>query len=150
MILIFYLNFLFKKKLIYKILIFKSPIITGKENLTLEIYGDVSQSNKELICKLIINLDDLKDQLKKQGWHKLYLKNGSTENGQILLSLQWIHSRVKYLNDILKTWEENILETKNDQISFQQNINHIYELFNSAPILAYSTDKSKYIKLSKT
>ena len=48
----------------------------------------------------------LKDQMKHEEWYPLYL-NGQ-ENGKIRLVTQWIHSKVLFLTDVLRRWEETL------------------------------------------
>lgn len=76
-------------------------IINGKETLQVNIVDFDEESRDELLGYVNIQLDRLKDQLKHEEWFDLVDSNGQRTKTKILLSLQWIFSKV-YNNFLFK------------------------------------------------
>lgn len=52
-------------------------------------------------------LQSLKDQMKHEDWFPVMSPAGQ-ENGKIRLVTQWIHSKVLFLTDVLRRWDETL------------------------------------------
>lgn len=79
-------------------------IVTGREPLRIEIYDKSDIGRDQLIGECEVDLKDLFDQYKHDEWFSLILIQGgrnAINTGKIRLTLHWIHSRKKFLQDIL-------------------------------------------------
>ena len=72
--------------------------------------------------------------MKKKGWHEFNF-NEEITCGKILIELQWIFSKVKYLKDILEIWDENIREIEDDKKNFIEDIKSLFELLKSIDLI---------------
>lgn len=76
-------------------------IITGKEALLVQIYDRADIGKDTLIGETDVPIDVLNDQYKHDEW--LEIENEKRQvTGKIRLNLHWIHSKKKFLQDILK------------------------------------------------
>eukprot|EP00347_Sterkiella_histriomuscorum_P014348 403361215 len=85
-------------------------ITTGREPLVIQIYDRVGVGADPLIGECEISLDQLNDQYKHDEWFQL--ENGRNLTGKVRLNLHWIHSRKRFLQDILKI-QDLALEEEN-------------------------------------
>lgn len=55
--------------------------------------------------------------------------NGEPVPGTVNLTMQWIHSSVRYLDEIIQKWDEHIESTYADQRDYQHDLDTLYEPF---------------------
>lgn len=102
-----------------------SAITTGKEILRVVIldtkqteYGEVN-----------LPVDQLADQSNHEGNLDLQTASGGPASGTISLNLQWIHSTVKYLKEIILRWDDHIQTTFADMRDYETDLKALYEPF---------------------
>lgn len=109
---------------------FTFGIKTGMEDLQLRIVlSDRSLSSEETIGQTRIPLSRLRDQQAKEDGFELMDKNGLVTNGKILLTLQWIYSKVKFLTDAVTKWDKLIADQIEDKKEYEQDILTLYDPF---------------------
>lgn len=84
-----------------------------------------SKSQQSLIGKIIIQVNGFKDQLKHDEWFDLERNQG----GRLHLNIQWIHSKVKFLSDVVEKWNEHIKIQEEDLFDYERDLEVIYEPF---------------------
>ena len=77
-----------------------------------------------------IPLSSLRDQMKNDKYYPLS-RNGeySGKNGKIHLSLQWIWSKTKYLEDIIKQWKEVLDSDQKELVSLEDQLAQLKKPF---------------------
>lgn len=69
-----------------------------------DTFGD---DDSEGYCQF--RLQELRDQMKHDQWIELFdKKTGEKVQGRIRLMLQWVFSKVKYLQEYLKKWDDTL------------------------------------------
>lgn len=96
-----------------------------KKLLSLEVLEYSSKSQQSLIGKIIIQVNGFKDQLKHDEWFDLERNQG----GRLHLNIQWIHSKVKFLSDVVEKWNEHIKIQEEDLFDYERDLEVIYEPF---------------------
>lgn len=76
-------------------------ITTGKEQLKVEVFDRSDIGRDVPLGECFISLDMLRDQYKHDEWFDLANQQRNL-SGKIRLNLHWIHSRKKFLEDILR------------------------------------------------
>lgn len=84
-----------------------------------------SQNQQNLIGKIVLQVNGFKDQLKHDEWFDLERNQG----GRIHLNIQWIHSKVKFLSDVVEKWNEHIKIQEEDLFDYERDLEIIYEPF---------------------
>jgi len=79
-------------------------------------------------------LRNLQDQCFRDELYHLYDQKGRIVDGKLHLKLQWIHSRVKYLESVIKKWEKTMASISKDKQDFELSLNTLNSLF---PNLAF-------------
>jgi len=74
---------------------------------------DQNKGDNGIKGEVIVFLNSLKDQNIQDNWFDLIDKKG-TNNGEVHLKLQWIHSKVKYFTMMAQKWTENINQEEED------------------------------------
>mmetsp|Transcript_54168 Transcript_54168/g.61993 ORF Transcript_54168/g.61993 Transcript_54168/m.61993 type:complete len:471 (+) Transcript_54168:954-2366(+) len=82
--------------------------------IEVEIWDHDTFNSNDFEGKVEIPLVTLKDQQRIDDWFRLKNSTGEPLRGKVFLGLQWIHSRVTYLADIIEDWDENITEDEKD------------------------------------
>ena len=90
-------------------------------------YGNTQEP--EVVGEFVFPIKDLSDQFFRDQLFDLEDPRGGYVGGQIHLKLQWIHSRVKYLETVIQKWEENIQMHMEDKEDFEQSLVALHELF---------------------
>lgn len=75
--------------------------------------------------KIVLQVNGFKDQLKHDEWFDLERNQG----GRIHLNIQWIHSKVKFLSDVVEKWNEHIKIQEEDLFDYERDLEIIYEPF---------------------
>ena len=101
-----------------------------------------SRANYELLGELRIPLSKLKDQYRHDEWFDLYDRSGHLAGGKIHLILQWIHSKAKYLSDVVKKWNDHIRMQQEDKSDYERDLKTLYEAFTSL-VREYEKFKAK-------
>ena len=101
---------------------------TGMDEVLIEVVA-ITGNNEEIIGELQIPISRLKDQYKHDEWFDLMDNHGNLGAGRIHLSLHWIYSRVKYLADVVKKWDDHINMQHEDKIDFEKDLRILYEPF---------------------
>ena len=84
-------------------------------------------TNNQIIGQAVVFLDILEDQYKHDEWFNLDDKGVQT--GKIRINLHWIHSRRKFLLDILKIQDLAIEEETNDKELLELQLQHMKKPF---------------------
>ena len=71
----------------------------------------------------------LRDQERHDELFDLHDIRGHPVSGKIHIILQWIHSRVKYLSDIVKKWDNHINAQIEDKTDFERDLETLYQPF---------------------
>jgi hypothetical protein len=58
--------------------------------------------------QVVIPLNTIADQLKHDNFYELKAKDNQPWPGKLRLSLQWVHSKVKYFQTIILQWNESL------------------------------------------
>ena len=85
--------------------------------------------NENIIGEIQIPISRLSDQYKHDEWFDLMDIHGNLGAGRIHLSLNWIYSRVKYLVDVVKKWDDHIHMQYEDKIDREKDLKILYEPF---------------------
>jgi len=86
---------------------------------------DYSSQNQSTIGKIVVQVNGFKDQLKHDEWFDLERNQG----GRLHLNIQWIHSKVKFLSDVVDKWNEHIKIQEEDLFDYEKDLDVIYEPF---------------------
>jgi len=73
----------------------------------------------------VVQVNGFKDQLKHDEWFDLERNQG----GRLHLNIQWIHSKVKFLSDVVDKWNEHIKIHEEDLFDYEKDLDVIYEPF---------------------
>lgn len=106
---------------------FNIPIQHTNSNLTVCLcnhFGDPE-------LHLNIPLEKLRDQIKKDQEFQMSYMDGRQSETVIGLQLQWIHSYVKFLTDVIQNWDNTIKEQKDNKDVYVDSLNVIYEPFDN-------------------
>lgn len=76
-------------------------ITTGKEPIKIEVFDRSDIGRDSSLGEALVSLDILRDQYKHDEWFDLVNRQRAL-TGKIRLNLHWIHSRKKFLQDILR------------------------------------------------
>lgn len=93
----------------------------------------------EVLGEVSIPISRLKDQYRHDEIFDLQDLNGHPVSGKIHLVLQWIHSRVKYLSDVVRKWDDHIRSQIEDKTDFERDLFTLYEPFRGLLKLKGST-----------
>eukprot|EP01017_Pseudomicrothorax_dubius_P003436 TRINITY_DN10494_c0_g1_i2.p1 TRINITY_DN10494_c0_g1~~TRINITY_DN10494_c0_g1_i2.p1 ORF type:complete len:418 (+),score=72.10 TRINITY_DN10494_c0_g1_i2:281-1534(+) len=110
---------------------------TGLDDLKVSVISKDAQ-REETAGQIVIPISRLRDQQKIEEWFDLLDRNGAKTRGRIRLTLQWIHSRVKYLSDIIRKWDEHIKFQNEDKADYQRDLDALHEPFPSLRGGAYA------------
>lgn len=99
------------------------------------------QAKKEIGGQAVINLASLKDQLKQDLWLDLHDKQGVVLRSKIHFSVQWIHSKIKYLEDLIGETQRDIEDLNKDNEGYWMDLDSMYEPFKSDK----ESEKQNYI-----
>jgi hypothetical protein len=101
---------------------------TGGEDLNVAVMQDLN-GREEITGQTLIPMGKLRDQQRHEEWFDLFDKSGVGTRGRVKLSLQWIHSRVKYLVDVVAKWDEHIKMQDEDRVEYERDLQVLYEAF---------------------
>jgi len=110
---------------------FDLDVISGIGDVVISVYGSNQIETPELLGELRIPLQKLKDQEIQEGLFELSDRNGHLVGGKIQLQLYWIFSRVKYLNDLTRKWDDDIRMQYDDRNDTERNLKVLYALFSN-------------------
>jgi len=103
-------------------------IMTGKEPLLVQVFDRADIGKDQMIGECEIPLDVLVDQYKHDEW--LELENEKRQlTGKIRLTLHWIHSRKKFLQDILKIQDMAIEEETQEKQQLEIQLQNMKQPF---------------------
>ena len=75
------------------------------------------------VGQAIVPLGELRDQQKHNKWFQLIGQNQQIlVQGRILLSMQWIHSKVQYLREIMRKIDESLLQDQAELVRYQTEL----------------------------
>lgn len=106
-----------------------SEIRTGMEEVQIVVLTYDPRNRDEMLGEVIIPVSRLKDQYRHDELFDLQDMSGHPVSGKIHLSLQWIHSRVKYLTDVVRKWDDHIRSQIEDKQDFERDLATLYEPF---------------------
>jgi len=108
---------------------FNIEVLTGHEQINIGVIAYGPGGDGDILGQVMVPLRDLEDQFFRDQYFDLVTQRGAYAGGQIHLKLQWIHSRVKYLESVIRKWEESIQVQLEDKEDFEQSLNALGELF---------------------
>lgn len=100
-------------------------------HITVVAYGP--NNDQEGLGEVVIPVANLSDQFFRDQMFEFQDSRGNLIGGQVHLKLQWVHSRVKYLENVIRKWEENIQVQLEDKEDFEQSLAALQELFPRVP-----------------
>ena len=106
---------------------FNIPIQHANTNLDIQLLNDVNKP--ELM--IVIPLGSLRDQLRHEENFPLMFMDGRPSDARLSCTLQWIHSNVKFLSDVIKKWDQSIEEQQKKKKDYTESLNIIYEPFDN-------------------
>lgn len=90
---------------------FKFDIRNGKDFLEVLVLDRDLYAADDFQGKLSLNLMDFKDQMKTDKWYDLQSTNpNEIWQGDIRVEIQWIHSRIKFFEDLLQRLDQILIE----------------------------------------
>ena len=88
------------------------------------------ENNQEfLLGKIMMPIMKLDDQFFRDELFELQDNKGNTVPGKLHLKLQWVHSRVKYLENVIKMWDRKIQVIKEDREYFDYTLRTLKQIF---------------------
>eukprot|EP00357_Protocruzia_adherens_P011804 CAMPEP_0114989050 /NCGR_PEP_ID=MMETSP0216-20121206/9965_1 /TAXON_ID=223996 /ORGANISM="Protocruzia adherens, Strain Boccale" /LENGTH=471 /DNA_ID=CAMNT_0002351951 /DNA_START=112 /DNA_END=1527 /DNA_ORIENTATION=- len=118
------------------------PTPSWRQAFTFEIDKSNLQDLKIICCQVdtfgndrehgivVIPINSLKDQVEHDEWFSLSSpKPGARVFGKVRLIMQWIHSRVLYLQKLTEDWDEEIKELEDELKLYQFNLEKLQEPF---------------------
>ena len=84
---------------------FSFRVAAGNGEMLIQVFNKSEISKDELIGKCSVPLEEFKDQSTHEKWFHL---EGKTNSSRILLSVQWIHRKTKYLKDKITKLQREI------------------------------------------
>ena len=104
-------------------------MISGIGEAVISVLGSNQIETPELLGELRIPLQKLKDQEIHEELFELSDRNGHLVGGKLQLQLYWIFSRVKYLNDLTRKWDDDIRMQYDDRNDTERNLKVLHNLF---------------------
>jgi len=108
---------------------FNVEITTGKETLHLQVIVLDNGNNQVFLGEAHIPMKSLYDQCFRDELYHLYDQKGRIVDGKLHLKLQWIHSRVTYLETVIKKWEKMMATINKDKQDFEQGLANLNSIF---------------------
>lgn len=99
------------------------------ERLKVVVMTHDPQGQDEVLGEIVIPVSRLRDQYRHDELFDLQDLSGRPVSGKIHLVLQWIHSRVKYLSDVIKKWDDHIRTQIEDKAEYERDLAILYEPF---------------------
>lgn len=87
---------------------FTFDIMQGKDVLKVTIMDKDRFGGDDFEGMAVINLNTLRDQMKKDEWFNLVDQAGKPAQGRVRLMLQWVYSRVQYFSEYLSKWDDTL------------------------------------------
>jgi hypothetical protein len=117
---------------------FKFDVKTAKDPLEILILDRDLYSADDFEGKLTLHLMDFKDQMKVDKWYDLQSTNtNEIWQGEIRVEIQWIHSRVKFFEDLLQRLDQILLEDKRKRTDVEKSLRELRAPFNFLEYLDY-------------
>lgn len=88
--------------------VFTFQIERHDSNLKVSIMDHSTLGSDEFQGQVVIPLNTIADQLKHDNFYELKAKDNQPWPGKLRLSLQWVHSKVKYFQTIILQWNESL------------------------------------------
>lgn len=115
----------------------------GNEKLRIELFDANFPSgmrNPELFSE--ISLENLSDQTKHDETIQMKNNEGRLTQCRLHLSLQWIHSKVKYLTNVMQKWDHHIWEERKNHESYIADIDTLYSPFDGMRHLSFKNQNA--------
>lgn len=117
---------------------FKFDIRTGKDPLEILVLDRDLYSADDFEGKLSLNLMDFRDQMKMDKWYDLQSTNpNELWQGEIRVEIQWIHSRVKFFEDLLERLEQILAEDNRKRADVEKSLRELRAPFGFLEYLDY-------------
>ena len=104
-------------------------IVTGREPIVIQVFDIADIGRDALIGETQIPLETLQDQYKHDEWFMLENPKNAALGGKIRINLHWIHSRRKFLEDILKIQDLAIEEDKQEKAMLEAQLANMKKPF---------------------
>jgi Ca2+-binding EF-hand superfamily protein len=109
---------------------FAFPIETGREVLKVTVMDKDVLPPDDFEGQIEINISNYKDQMKHEQYFHLLGQNNEEGNfGKIKLSIHWVWSQTKYIEDVLHQWEEVLDADKKELVSLEDDLNKLKKPF---------------------
>lgn len=109
---------------------FAFNIETGREELKIIVMDKDTVPPDDFEGQVIINLNNYKDQMKHEQYFVLLGQNWETGNfGKIRLSLHWVWSKIKYLEEVLRQWDQVLDNEKRDLHYLEEDLTKLKRPF---------------------
>jgi len=85
-------------------------ITDAQEPLLVEVFDKDTFGNDDFEGMCQVDLEELRDQVKKDLWFNLKQRNGADKQGRIRLMLHWVWSKVAYFEFYVNQWDQALIE----------------------------------------
>ncbi len=117
---------------------FKFEIKTGKDHLEILVLDRDLYAADDFQGKLTLNIMDFKDQMKIDQWFQLQSTNAQEVwQGEIRVELQWIHSRIKFFEDLLHRLDQIVVEDNKQRNEIEKSLKELRAPFGFLEYLDY-------------
>lgn len=117
---------------------FKFDVKTGKDNLEILVLDRDFYNADNFEGKLVLNLSEFKDQMKVDKWYDLQSTNVSERwQGEIRVEVQWIHSRIKFFDDLLARLDQILDQDQKERLQIEEYLRDLRAPFGFLEYLDY-------------
>ena len=117
---------------------FKFDVKTGRDPLEILVLDRNMHVADDFQGKVTFNLMDFKDQMKTDKWYPLQSTNpNEIWQGDIRVEIQWIHSRVKFFEDLLGRLGQILTEDQRKRTDIEKSLKELRAPFGFLEYLDY-------------
>jgi hypothetical protein len=116
----------------------KFDVKTGKDNLEILILDRDLYNADNFEGRLILNLNEFKDQMKVDKWYDLQSTNAKEKwQGEIRVETQWIHSRIRFFEDLLARLDQILDQDQKERVQIEEYLRDLRAPFGFLEYLDY-------------
>ena len=117
---------------------FKFDVKTAKDPLEILVLDRDLYSADDFQGKLTLNLMDFRDQMKTDKWYDLQSTNAKEMwQGEIRVDIQWIHSRIKFFEDLLHRLDQILRDDNKQRNEVEKSLQELRAPFGFLEFLDY-------------
>ncbi|CAI2365549.1 unnamed protein product [Moneuplotes crassus] len=117
---------------------FKFEIRTGKHQLVILVLDRDLYAADDFQGKLTLDIMDFKDQMKVDKWFDLHSTNPHEPwQGEIRIEIQWIHSRIKFFEDLLHRLDQIVVDDNKQRNEVEKSLKELRAPFGFLEYLDY-------------